>query len=105
RHGRHRLVSGAGYTISSDDVRNSIELAVDPDERTDETSNIFIEDRYAIIEDELFFTLGTKLEHNDYTGVEHQPTARLAWSLDPDTTLWTSVSRAVRVPSRLEADT
>ena len=29
----------------------------------------------------LSFAIGTKLEHNDYTGFEFEPDARLSWTL------------------------
>ena len=49
-------------------------------------------------------TLGTKLEHNDFSGFEVQPSVRLAWTPRDDHTLWAAVSRAVRVPTRFERD-
>ncbi|MFZ0553320.1 MAG: TonB-dependent receptor [Steroidobacteraceae bacterium] len=49
-------------------------------------------------------TLGTKLEHNDFSGFEVQPSVRVAWDLTDTQTLWSSVSRAVRVPTRIEQD-
>ncbi len=52
----------------------------------------------------LNLTLGTKLEYNDYTGVEIQPNARLIWSPNKRHTVWAAVSRAVRSPSRSELD-
>ena len=39
-----------------------------------------------------------------YSGIEYQPNARLAWSLDNSQTLWGAVSRAVRTPARGEHD-
>lgn len=45
---------------------------------------------------------GTKIEHNDFTGFEYQPSARLAYTPDDKQTLWTSVTRAVRTPSRFD---
>jgi iron complex outermembrane receptor protein len=50
------------------------------------------------------FTLGTKIEHNDYTGFEFQPSGRLQWDVTPKQMVWAAVSRAVRTPSRLDTD-
>ncbi|HEX4267413.1 MAG TPA: TonB-dependent receptor [Steroidobacteraceae bacterium] len=47
-------------------------------------------------------TLGTKLEHNDFSGFEVQPSVRAAWDLADTQTLWGAISRAVRVPTRIE---
>jgi iron complex outermembrane receptor protein len=52
----------------------------------------------------LALTVGTKLEHNDFSGFEVQPSLRLAWQPAGEQTLWAAVSRAVRVPTRLERD-
>ena len=49
-------------------------------------------------------TLGTKLEHNGFSGFEVQPSVRAAWDLSGSQTLWGAVSRAVRVPTRIERD-
>ncbi|MBN2025029.1 MAG: TonB-dependent receptor [Pirellulales bacterium] len=64
----------------------------------------FIQDEITLREDELFFTVGTKLENNSYTGFEVQPSARLLWAPDKKHAVWGAVSRAVRLPSRVERD-
>jgi iron complex outermembrane receptor protein len=48
--------------------------------------------------------VGNKFEHNDFTGFEGQPTARLMWAPGLNHRLWAGVSRAVRTPSRSEAN-
>jgi iron complex outermembrane receptor protein len=64
----------------------------------------------AFLQDEISFsrsvrlTLGTKLEHNDFSGFEVQPSVRAAWDLSDTSMLWSAVSRAVRVPTRIEQD-
>ncbi|MDB6040004.1 MAG: Iron complex outerrane recepter protein [Verrucomicrobiales bacterium] len=62
----------------------------------------FIQDEIKIVPDKLKFTLGTKFEHNDFTGFEVQPSARLAYLPADNQTLWAAVSRAVRTPSETE---
>ena len=64
----------------------------------------FIQDEIMIVKT-LHLTIGTKLEHNDYTGFEVEPSARLQWNLASNQTLWGAVSRAVRTPSRIDRDT
>ena len=46
--------------------------------------------------------MGVKLEENDFTGFEVQPTARLLWTPDRKHSAWGAISRAVRTPSRTE---
>jgi iron complex outermembrane receptor protein len=43
--------------------------------------------------------VGSKFEHNDYTGFEVQPNVRLAWNPAPGRMYWAAVSRAVRIPA------
>ncbi len=64
--------------------------------------NIFVQDDVHLVPDEWTLTLGTKLEHHYYTGLELQPSARLLWTPNEENSLWASISRAVRTPSRLE---
>jgi iron complex outermembrane receptor protein len=50
-------------------------------------------------------TIGSKFEVNEYTGLEIQPSAHVAWTTaDQEHTWWGGVSRAVRTPTRTDAD-
>jgi len=49
-------------------------------------------------------TLGSKFEHNEYTGLEVQPSARMLWQVAEQSSLWAAVSRAVRTPNLVEDD-
>jgi iron complex outermembrane recepter protein len=48
----------------------------------------------------LYLTVGTKFEHNDYTGFEAMPSVRAAWTPSDHNMFWAAVSRALRAPSR-----
>jgi outer membrane receptor protein involved in Fe transport len=61
-------------------------------------SAAFVQDGIMLRPD-VFFTAGTQLEHNDYTGYEAEPSVRFQWSPSSTQTLWSAVSRAVRTPS------
>jgi iron complex outermembrane recepter protein len=65
----------------------------------------FVQDEFKIIPDKLTFTLGTKIEHNDFTGFEVQPSARLMFKPVENQTVWTAVSRAVGTPSESDGKT
>jgi len=54
------------------------------------------------VPDHVSLTIGSKIEHNTFSGFEYQPSARLAWTPNKQHTVWGSVSRAVRTPSRIE---
>jgi iron complex outermembrane receptor protein len=101
---RHRLLWGLGFRRTGDDIRGSEVLWLTPARRTDDLASAFLQDEVALLPDRLWLTLGSKLEHNDYTGFEVQPNVRAVWIPRRHQTLWAAVSRAVRTPSRAERD-
>ena len=99
---RNDIIWGLGYRNIADKFRNSFTVKMVPDKRTSELYSGFLQDEITLISDQLWLTLGAKLEGNDYTGTEIQPGARLLWKAKEGHSFWTSVSRAVRTPSRAE---
>jgi iron complex outermembrane receptor protein len=63
----------------------------------------FVQDEIMLRRD-VYLTLGSKLEHNYYTGFELEPSIRLQWNLSARELLWGAASRAVRTPSRYDHD-
>lgn len=100
----HEVIWGAGYRHSRDRTEANAIISFDPRDRSLDTFSAFVQDTITLHPDRLFFMAGTKLEHNDFTGFEYQPSARLWYTPDDRNTLWAAVSRPVRVPSRTEAD-
>ncbi len=96
------VVWGLGYRYNHDDFVSSTFATISPLSRNDQLFSAFVQDEITLIDDALWLTLGSKLEHNDYSGFEVQPTARLIWKPHQQHRLWGGVSRAVRTPSRLE---
>jgi iron complex outermembrane receptor protein len=105
--GRHKLLWGAGYRRAHDNVPDTIPtpfvIRFVPSSRTLDWQNVFAQDEIRLT-DSLDFTVGLKLESNDYTGWETLPSARLAWKPSRNRLVWGAVSRAVRAPARLDRD-
>ena len=100
---REDIVWGTGYRYTRDALTSGgAEIFWDPQSDDDNIFNAFAQDDIALIPDRLRLTLGSKLEHNDYTGWEVQPAAKLLWTPEAHQTYWASVARAVRMPTRLE---
>jgi iron complex outermembrane receptor protein len=97
------LVWGFGYRLVQDDIVNTPANAFLPPNVSREWLNLFVQDEITLA-DRLHLTIGSKVEHNDYTGTELEPSARLAWTPDRTQTVWAAVSRAVRNPSRIDRD-
>jgi iron complex outermembrane receptor protein len=75
-----------------------------PHDHTDHVYSAFLQDTVAIAPKRVSLLLGAKLQHNNYTGLEIQPSARLLWTPAPHQSFWAAVTRAVRTPSRIERD-
>ena len=101
RGDHHRLVWGLGYRFTHNVVQNAPSVGFLPPELDRKLFSGFAQDEITLRPD-LFLTLGTKLEHNDYTGLEWEPSIRLRWNAAPAQMLWAAVSRAVRTPSRID---
>ncbi len=99
----HEIVWGGNYR-RSDDETTGLTVTFIPADQSLETAGLFVQDTIGFYNDRLKLTLGSKFENNDYTGSEIQPSARLAWLIDEHRTLWGSVSRAVRIPNRFDAE-
>lgn len=103
----NQLVAGMGYRIHADDFETTNVLMIGNAEgrkRTDQVFNLFIQDTLELIDDTLYLTAGSKFEYNDYSDFEFQPSARSTWRINDAHALWSSVSYAVRTPSRFEHD-
>jgi len=101
---RHEVVWGIGYRLSDDRVINSRLIAFLPPRPTETLVNAYAQDEITLVPRRLRLVAGTKVEHNDYTGLEVQPTLRLSYTPSARQTLWGGVSRAVRAPTRIDAD-
>jgi iron complex outermembrane receptor protein len=98
------FVVGAGERMTQDVFTAGPGTAfLDPAKRTLNLANVFLQDQIDLAPD-LKLVLGLKAEHNDYTGMEYMPDARLSWRLLGTDLLWGAVSRAARTPSRFDHD-
>jgi iron complex outermembrane receptor protein len=98
---RHQVVWGFGLRHTHNDITNSPALAFVPEELDRDLYSAFFQDKISLT-DAASFTIGTKVEHNDYTGFEFEPSARFQYNLKHSQMLWAAVSRAVRMPSRVD---
>jgi iron complex outermembrane receptor protein len=104
KEGRHALLSGLGYRFSHGVTGGDPTILFRPAARTDDIFSAFVQDRIEVAADRVSLTLGAKLERNDYSGLEVQPSARVWFGLRPHQSVWAAVSRAVRTPSRVDRD-
>lgn len=106
---RHDLVAGVGYRITADRTKTEEDpeheeghfVELEPQGRSLAFYSFFAQDEITLAKNRLKLTLGAKFEHNEYTHLETQPSARLLWTPNENNSVWASVSRAVRTPSRI----
>ncbi|MBL0319325.1 MAG: TonB-dependent receptor [Alphaproteobacteria bacterium] len=103
-NGKNDIVVGGGVRVIKDSLDETAYIRYSESNRTDEIFNVFAQDKISLIPDKLFATLGTKLEYNQYTNIELQPSAKISYKPKENQTVWTSLSRSVRTPSRTEQD-
>ena len=99
------LIWGLGARLSpSNFIQTQATVNFVPHQETDSIYSGFVQYEFPLGTDKLSLTLGSKLEHNNFSGFEYQPGARLLWTPGPQQSFWAAVTRAVRTPSRLDQD-
>lgn len=102
---RHDFIWGFGYRASQSELNEGVGPAVtviDHENRLNLFS-AFVQDEVTVVPDVLTATFGTKVEHNDITDWEVQPSVRAVFRPAEKHTVWAAISRAVRTPTESEA--
>lgn len=100
---RQELIWGVNYRHYRDQFDPSELITLTPDSLSADLFSLFAQDQITLSE-RWQLTVGARMERNDYTGWEFQPSVRLLWKPDERQRVWAAVSRAVRTPSRAEED-
>jgi len=100
----HDVTWGINYRLYNNKVPETELTTFTPQQKTNHNISAFVRDEITLLPDQLRLSLGTRIDHNDFTGLEVQPSGRLMWTPNEQNSLWISVSRAVRIPSRGEND-
>ncbi len=95
---------GYRYTQGENTFAKPDIFILHPATRGDSLFSSFLQDEITLIDNTLWLTLGSQFQHNNYTGFEVQPSARVMWTPHHKHRLWAAISRAVRTPSRIEQD-
>jgi iron complex outermembrane receptor protein len=100
---RHEFIWGLGFRYTDSLIDGSELITYIPNHRKDKLFSVFVQSEFSLTED-LRLVVGSKFEHNDYTGFEVQPTIRMLWNINDKHSMWAAVSRAVRTPARVDED-
>ncbi|WP_373081721.1 TonB-dependent receptor plug domain-containing protein [Zhongshania sp.] len=99
---RQRIVWGLGYRYTEDKLPEQY-IRYTREQRHYDVASGFLQYELSPFE-QWRFIAGSKLEENDFSGSEFQPTARAIWSYSELGSTWLAVSQAKRTPSRTEHD-
>ncbi|GAU08326.1 TonB-dependent receptor plug domain-containing protein [Desulfoplanes formicivorans] len=99
---RHHVLVGGELRYLKDSFKGDSTLGFTQNKERTALYTGFIQDRIDLAPDMLQLTLGAKFEYSDEWGDAVEPTARIVMTPNAHNTLWASVSRAVRSPSRGE---
>jgi len=97
----HKVAIGGGVRGYFDDVDAHTHSQIDSNRDQFNLYSFYAQDDFKLLKN-VTLTLGSKFEHNDFTGWEIQPNGRLLWEASDTVSVWGAVSRAVRTPSRYE---
>ena len=98
---RHEVIWGVGYRYYTDSLNTTDDFILQEPSVNDNLFSAFIQDEIDL-SPSIQLTLGTKVEHNDYTEFEVLPNARVLWSPHASHSFWMAIARAVRTPNRIE---
>jgi len=101
---RHDLSLGGDYRYSTDSTTGTLNLSFNPAGRSTNLYGAFLQDELTLVPERLRVTIGSKLEHNYYSGFALQPNVRVLWTVRPRYAIWMAISRASESSSRFEAD-
>jgi len=76
----------------------------DPPARTDYLLTTFVQDEITLVSDRLSLILGSRFLRTNFARFQAEPSVRLMWTPHKKHAIWTSHTRAVRTPSRVERD-
>lgn len=100
---RNDLIWGLGYRFIgvAGATTNSVAQVTD-NEFAMQLFSGFVQDEFKLLPQRLSLTAGLKLERNDFTGLELQPSVRALFKPEESESLWAAISRAVRTPDVVE---
>jgi len=100
---RQQISWGGGMRFTHEDNPIVVSgLTFTPQNRTDNLLTGFFQDDIGLVANRLTLSLGTKILHTNFTGLQWQPSVRLLWTPTNHQTVWAAFTHAVRTPSDAE---
>ncbi|MGH7979672.1 MAG: TonB-dependent receptor plug domain-containing protein, partial [Limisphaerales bacterium] len=97
----NNITWGVGYRFTHEEDKGAPALFFVPAALDQNLYSTFGQDEIKLMKNVLLIA-GTKVEHNDYTGFEFEPSGRLQWNATSNQMVWGAISRAVSTPTRVD---
>ena len=101
---RHDIITGFNYRLSSDHTDAGGTTQFEPRGRVIEIVSALVQDEITLAPGRLALVVGSKFQWDSLGGFEPQPTLRAVWTPAERQTVWAAISRAVRMPTRIDED-
>jgi iron complex outermembrane receptor protein len=101
---RNEFYWGAGYQQYWDETYLGKRIAYNPTNSTYRVGDAVVRDEWQFVPGLLMGSAGVRLDYNSFHQLEYQPSLRLLYTPDGKQSAWLAVSRAVRVPNRVDRD-
>ncbi len=101
---QQQIIWGGGTRLINHALRGNVGVVFPDQTPKDEVVNLFFQDEIQLQPHRLSLTVGSKIEHNNISQLELEPSIRLAWHPTEQQTAWAAISRSVHTPSVLERD-
>jgi iron complex outermembrane receptor protein len=98
----NEIVWGGGYRSIQDRNDSTFAVTVTPAQNSYNQFSAFAQDEVSLLDRRLRVTVGSKFEHNDFTGFEVEPNVRALANVTKNQSVWGAISRAVRTPAITE---
>jgi iron complex outermembrane receptor protein len=96
---RQDIVWGVGYRANLLHTSPTVRVLFNPNDSLTQLFSSFAQDEITVVPNRVHLSLSARVEHNDFTGFDFQPSSRLAWTPDSKNMLWSAISIADRTPS------
>ncbi len=101
--GFQQFTYGFGFRISPSEIQQTVAVdSFNPANQAQDVGSMFLDEDVHVRPGKLDLNGGLKIEWNNYTHWEFEPNGRLLFTPTPHATVWLSVSRAVRIPDRVD---
>jgi iron complex outermembrane receptor protein len=96
---RQNIVWGANYRYSGYRTDGNLSSSLNPADSSTHLYGLFVQDEISLVPNRFYLTVGSKLEHNDYSGFGVWPSVRATWQPTDRNMFWAAISQAARTPA------